>query len=146
MGPPWAKFWFQERSQQGPISFSSLVPLLNRSSQLTIHSLIHTLAGRLEHYGVATRAQAIFDFMMQRTSIKWGKAAKLAAGAAVVFAMREQGRGDRTHYVAVSSSSFPFSVDTIAPPGQFPCCLTHAWFYCHGPAVLQHGFSLGQFP
>jgi len=49
---------------------------------------------------VATRAQAIFDSIMQRTSIKWGKAAKLAAAAAVVFAMREQGRGDRTHYVA----------------------------------------------
>jgi hypothetical protein len=41
---------------------------------------------------------------MQRTSLKWGQAAKLAAGAALVFAMREQGRGDRTHSVAVSHS------------------------------------------
>ncbi|KAH9984727.1 hypothetical protein BJV74DRAFT_952235 [Russula compacta] len=37
---------------------------------------------------------------MQRTSMKWGKAAKLAAGAAVVFAMREQGQGDHTHHLA----------------------------------------------
>ena len=74
---------------------------------------------------MANRAQAIFDSAMQRTSMKWGKAAKLAAGAAIVFAMREQERGDRTHYVAVSSSSFPLfiSVDTIGLPGQFPCCL-----------------------
>ena len=93
---------------------------------------------------MANRAQAIFDSAMQRTSMKWGKAAKLAAGAAIVFAMREQERGDRTHYVAVSSSSFPLfiSVDTIGLPGQFPCCL----LYGHGPALLQHGLFLAQFP
>lgn len=70
-------------------------------NKLTIHTLICTLSDRLGYHGVATRAQAIFDSIMQRTSRKWGKAAKLAAAAAVVFAMREQGRGDRTHHVAV---------------------------------------------
>jgi hypothetical protein len=45
---------------------------------------------------------------MQRTSFKWGQAAKLAAGAALVFAVRELGRGDRSHYVAVSPSFFCF--------------------------------------
>ncbi len=82
-------------------------PPQTRCPQLTIHNLICTLSDRLGYHGAATRARAIFDSTMQRTSIKWGKAAKLAAGAAVVFAMREQGRGDRTHYVAVSSTSFP---------------------------------------
>lgn len=77
---------------------------------------------------MAIRAQAIFDSIMQRTSIKWGKAAKLAAAAAVVFAMREQGRGDRTHYVAVSTSLliFFFTFDRISLPGQASCCLTQA--------------------
>jgi hypothetical protein len=61
---------------------------------------------------------------MQRTSIRWGKAAKLAAAAAVVFAMREQGRGDRTHYVAVSTSSpLFFNFDRIGLPGQVLCRL-----------------------
>jgi hypothetical protein len=74
---------------------------------------------------VAIRAQAIFDTIMQRTSMKWGKAAKLAAAAAVVFAMREQGRGDRTHYVAVSTSlPLFFTFDRIGLVGQVPCCLT----------------------
>jgi hypothetical protein len=74
---------------------------------------------------VATRAQAIFDSIIQRTSIKWGKAAKRAAAAAVVFAMREQGRGDRTHYVAVSTSlPLFFTFDRIGLPGQVPCCHT----------------------
>jgi hypothetical protein len=46
---------------------------------------------------------------MQRTAMKWGKATKLAAAAALVFAMREQGRGDRTHHVAVSPYSLSLS-------------------------------------
>jgi len=103
-------------------------PFSNHRSQLTIHNLICTLSDRLGYHGVTIRAQAIFDTIMQRTSIKWGKAAKLAAAAAVVFAMREQGRGDRTHYVAVSAS-FPlfFTFDRIGLLGQVPCCLTQVW-------------------
>jgi hypothetical protein len=100
-------------------------PFSNHLSQLTIHNLICTLSDRLGYHGVATRAQAIFDSIMRRTSIKWGKAAKRAAAAAVVFAMREQGRGDRTHYVAVSTSFLSFfHFRSNWPPGQVPCCLT----------------------
>jgi transcription factor IIIB subunit 2 len=88
----------------------SFSPFINHPSQLTINNLICTLSDRLGYHGVATRAQAIFASIMQRTSIKWGKAAKLAAAAAVVFAMREQGRGDRTHYVAVSTTLLSFSL------------------------------------
>ena len=113
-------------------------PFLHPAPQLTTHDFIHKLADRLGHHGVATRAHAIFDSAMQRTSMKWGKAAKLAAGAAVVFAMREQGRGDRTHHLAVSllfflspffffqyswppwplSGSFVLSRPCIAPYGR----------------------------
>jgi len=91
-------------------------PFSHHPSQLTIHNLICTLSDRLGYHGVATRAQAIFDSIMHRSSIKWGKAAKLAAAAAVVFAMREQGRGDRTHYVAVSASLPLFHFRSNWPP------------------------------
>jgi len=89
----------------------SLSPFLtlHRVLQYNTHELIRTLADRLGHHGVSIRAQGIFDSAMQRTSMKWGKATKLAAGAALVFAMREQGRGDRTHHVAVS----PFSLTSV---------------------------------
>ncbi|KAI0247065.1 hypothetical protein BJV78DRAFT_77737 [Lactifluus subvellereus] len=79
----------------------------NERNKFAIHEFIRTLADRLGQHGAATRAQAIFDSAMQRTSLRWGRAAKLAAGAALVFAMREQGRGDRTHHVAVSLIFFP---------------------------------------
>lgn len=93
--------------------------------QSSTHELIRTLADRLGHHGVAIRAQGIFDSAMQRTSMKWGKATKLAAAAALVFAMREQGQGDRTHHVAVSPYSLPLPFccfdTTCSTPFVFPC-------------------------
>jgi len=89
------------------------LPRSYRPPQLSTHGLIRTLSDRLGHHGAAIRAQAIFDSVMQRTSTRWGKGAKRAAGAAVVFAMREQGRGDRTHHVAVSPSSL--SLSSVSP-------------------------------
>lgn len=110
-------------------------PFSNYCSQLTIHNLICTLSDRLGYHGVATRAQAIFDSIMQRTSIKWGKAAKLAAAAAVVFAMREQGRGDRTHYVAVSPS-FPLFLPSIESASL-------ARFRVVSPRLMLYGYGCG---
>lgn len=73
---------------------------------------------------------------MQRTSIKWGKAAKLAAAAAVVFAMREQGRGDRTHYAAVSTSPpifLHFRSNWLPWPG----------FVLSHPGLMLYGYRCG---
>ena len=51
---------------------------------------------------------------MQRSSLRWGRAAKLAAGTALVFAIREQDRGDYTHHIAVS---FSFSLRLSSSDG-----------------------------
>lgn len=100
-------------ARRSHVSFllTSLSPFLTLYCvlQSNTHELIRTLADRLGHHGVAIRAQGIFDSAMQRTAMKWGKATKLAAAAALVFAMREQGRGDRTHHVAVSPYSLSLS-------------------------------------
>lgn len=104
-------------------------PFSFHRSQLTIHNLICTLSDRLGYHGVANRSQAIFDSIMQRTSMKWGKAARLAAAASVVFAMREQGRGDRTHYVAVSVSFALFSLSIELPvPALWLWLQPPVWF------------------
>lgn len=104
-------------------------------SQLTIHNFICTLSDRLGYHGVANRAQAIFDSIMQRTSMKWGKAARLAAAASVVFAMREQGRGDRTHYVAVSTSfALFFTFNRISRP----CSMAMVAATCLGSSARIH--------
>ncbi|KAI9446726.1 hypothetical protein H4582DRAFT_1907892 [Lactarius indigo] len=72
----------------------------NERNKFIIYESIQALADRLGHRGAAVRAKAIFDTVMQRPSVKWGRAAKLAAGAALVFAIREQDRGDHTHHIA----------------------------------------------
>ncbi len=87
-----------------PFLFSHSPLTSCRSSQFILYESIRALADRLGHRGAAIRAKAIFDSVMQRPSVKWGRAAKLAAGAALVFAIREQDRGDHTHHVAVSFS------------------------------------------
>jgi hypothetical protein len=115
--------------------------------QFAIHEFIRTLADRLGQHGAATRAQAIFDSAMQRTSLRWGQAAKLAAGAALVFATREQGRGDRTHYVAVSPSfSSPPSFDITGLAGlHIPSYLARVsmLYHCSGaPHFLGGGCPL----
>ena len=117
-------------ARRSRVSFllTSLSPILtlHRVLQFNTHELIRILADRLGHHGVAIRAQAIFDSAMQRTSMKWGKATKLAAGAALVFAMREQGRGDRTHHVAVSPSSLsPSSIISIQTTRPTPFVLPY---------------------
>ncbi|KAH9955599.1 hypothetical protein BC827DRAFT_865397 [Russula dissimulans] len=97
----------------------------NERNKSSTHALIRTLSDRLGHRGAAIRAQAIFDSTMQRTSTRWGKAAKLAAGAAVVFAMREQGRGDRTHHVALPGQVFHLLGMVFLWPSLSISC------YCH---------------
>ncbi|KAF8260431.1 hypothetical protein EI94DRAFT_1833868 [Lactarius quietus] len=72
----------------------------NERNKFVLYESIQTLADRLGHRGTAIRAKAIFDSVMQRPTVKWGRAAKLAAGAALVFAIREQDKGDHTHHIA----------------------------------------------
>ncbi|THH06403.1 hypothetical protein EW146_g9623, partial [Bondarzewia mesenterica] len=69
-------------------------------NKLALHESIRVLATRLGHPGIARRAQALFDLIMLRGALRWGRAAKLAAAAASLFALREAGRGDLTPDIA----------------------------------------------
>ncbi|KAA1471296.1 hypothetical protein DENSPDRAFT_837257 [Dentipellis sp. KUC8613] len=74
-------------------------------NKLTMHESIRSLAARLAHPGLAPRAQALFDLTMLRASLRWGRAAKLAAGASLAYALREAGKGDLIHDIAFPLSS-----------------------------------------
>ncbi|KAF8258839.1 hypothetical protein EI94DRAFT_1834753 [Lactarius quietus] len=71
-------------------------------NKFVLHESIQILSDRLGHRGVAgtVRAIYIFDTAMQCPTVRWGRAAKLAAGAALVFAIREHDKGDHTHCIA----------------------------------------------
>ena len=86
---------------------------------------------------------------MERPSVKWGRAAKLAAGAALVFAIREQDRGDHTHHVAVSLSfSRRLFSSVTGLPGRFIhaflLSLTNDALLRTPPMLSSHGVSHAQ--
>ena len=70
--------------------------------QISMHEFIRGIAGRLANPGVTVRAQAIFDQAMARGHYRWGRRAKLTAGAALAIALRESHKSDSIRDLAVS--------------------------------------------
>ncbi|KAF8265104.1 hypothetical protein EI94DRAFT_1831390 [Lactarius quietus] len=102
-------------------------------NKFVLHESIQTLADRLGHRGAAVRAISIFDTAMQCPTVRWGRAAKLAAGAALVFAIREHDKGDHTHRIAVS---FSLSLRLCASDYKdTPPSLFGTWSFCLCRAV-----------
>ncbi len=67
-----------------------------------MHQFIQTLAMRLSNPGITQRAQGIFDQAMRVGQYRWGRRAKLTAGAALAIALRESRKSDSIHDIAVS--------------------------------------------
>ncbi|KAI0060789.1 hypothetical protein BV25DRAFT_1992596 [Artomyces pyxidatus] len=112
----------------------------NERNKFTMHESIRTLATRLAYPGVAQRAQALFDMAMTRASLKWGRPAKLAAGATLAFALRESGRGDSTHDIAYLLSETPAALSraqTRLLP-QLGLSLPRALPTTHLPSLAAH--------
>lgn len=67
-----------------------------------MHTFIKTLSTRLSNPGVAHRSQMVFDQAMARGKYRWGRKAKLTAGAAVAVALRESHKSDSLRDISVS--------------------------------------------
>ena len=89
-----------------------------------MNKFIQNLANILGHPGVAPRAQYLFARAREHpdTSIRWGKAAEVCAGAALFVALRAEGYSDRTDEIAVSILSLLAYVRSLqlAVPAQNP--------------------------
>ncbi|KAI0328122.1 hypothetical protein GY45DRAFT_1362902 [Cubamyces sp. BRFM 1775] len=72
----------------------------DRRNTISMHEFIRGLAGRLSNPGVTVRAQAIFDQAMTRGHYRWGRRAKLTAGAALAIALRESHKSDSIRDIA----------------------------------------------
>ena len=70
-----------------------------------MHEFIRTLAGRLSGESSTPRAQAIFDQVMSKAQFRWGRRAKLFAGASLAIAFREANKSDALRDIAVSLTS-----------------------------------------
>ena len=80
-----------------------------------MNKFIQNLANILGHPGVAPRAQYLFARAREHpdTSIRWGKAAEVCAGASLFVALRAEGYSDRTDEIAVS---IIFLLDCVRSP------------------------------
>ncbi|KZV71771.1 hypothetical protein PENSPDRAFT_751449 [Peniophora sp. CONT] len=74
----------------------------NERNLISMNKFIQSLANILGHPGVAARAQYLFARAREHpdTSIRWGKAAEVCAGAALFVALRAEGYSDRTDEIA----------------------------------------------
>lgn len=81
-----------------------------------MHTFIKTLCMRLSNPGAAHRSQMIFDQAMARGEYRWGRKAKLTAGASVAVALRESHKSDSLRDIAVS---ILFSSSAVRPTHSF---------------------------
>ena len=83
-----------------------------------MYEFIRTLAGRLSCQSSVSRSQAVFDQAMAKGNFRWGRKAKLLAGASLAIALREANKSDSLRDIAVSS---PKSLSRNPPrPLPFP--------------------------
>lgn len=61
-----------------------------------------TLATRLGHPALATRTLFLFENAMRKGKFRYGKKARLVAGAALAIALRESRKGETMKDIAVS--------------------------------------------
>ncbi|KAI0350082.1 hypothetical protein OH77DRAFT_1593777 [Trametes cingulata] len=82
----------------------------DRRNTISMHEFIRTLSTRLSNPGITSRAQGIFDQAMTRGHYRWGRRAKLTAGAALAIALRESHKSDSIRDIAYLLDEPPVAV------------------------------------
>ncbi|GJE98119.1 hypothetical protein PsYK624_143410 [Phanerochaete sordida] len=71
-----------------------------RRNAVAMHEFIRSMASSLSNSSSTARAQAIFDQAMRQGRYRWGRKAKLLAGAALAIALRESNKSDSLRDIA----------------------------------------------
>ncbi|EIW60749.1 uncharacterized protein TRAVEDRAFT_57891 [Trametes versicolor FP-101664 SS1] len=82
----------------------------DRKNTISMHEFIRTIATRQSNPGITSRAQGIFDQAMRRGHYRWGRRAKLTAGAALAIALREAHKSDSIRDIAYLLDESPNAV------------------------------------
>lgn len=72
-----------------------------------MHEFIRSVTVRLGHPGMATRSIGIFDLVMKKGQYRWGRRARLTAGAAIAIALRESHKADSLRDIGVRPPPMP---------------------------------------
>ncbi|KAI0806974.1 hypothetical protein C8Q74DRAFT_1188006 [Fomes fomentarius] len=116
----------------------------DRQNTVAMHQFIQTLAMRLSSPGITQRAQGIFDQAMRVGQYRWGRRAKLTAGAALAIALRESRKSDSIHDIAylldVTSAAVSRAFSKVAGLLQVNMSLTDP--AVHLPVLQAHLVSI----
>ena len=66
-----------------------------------MHQFTVALASRIGHHALATRAVYLFDQAVQKGGFRFGRKARLVAGASLIIALRENKKGETVRDIAV---------------------------------------------
>ena len=69
-----------------------------------MHQYIVSLSTRVGHLGLAPRVQFLFDQAMAKGNYRFGRKARLVAGASLAIALREAQKGETIRDIAVSDA------------------------------------------
>ncbi|CCM03689.1 uncharacterized protein FIBRA_05833 [Fibroporia radiculosa] len=118
----------------------------DRANTIVMHEFIRSLAARLCSPGTAVRAQGLFDQAMRRGQFRWGRKAKLVAGAAISIAFRESRKSDSISDIAyvLDEPSVAVSRTLTSIVALLQLRLISADPSVHLPTLRAHLLSLAQ--
>ncbi|KAF9466355.1 hypothetical protein BDZ94DRAFT_1306347 [Collybia nuda] len=112
----------------------------DRKNSFAIAGFINSLAHSLNAFGLSPRATNIHAQAMEAGRFRWGRKAKLVAGACLAIALREYKRPDSLHDIAfLLDEPFPALVRTLTAVTstlKLPCTVSDA--SVHIPSLQAH--------
>ncbi|KAH0827007.1 hypothetical protein J3R83DRAFT_4674 [Lanmaoa asiatica] len=72
----------------------------DRKNMIAMRTFINSILSRLNNPGLSPRAEAIFTQAMVKGNYRWGRKAKLTAGASIAIALREARKSDSLRDIA----------------------------------------------
>ncbi|KAG1782773.1 hypothetical protein EV702DRAFT_960825 [Suillus placidus] len=140
--------------------FSSAAPLKNihkgwnlagqhkeardRGNAIAMSIFITSVLTKLKNPGLSPRAEAIFTQAMTKGKYRWGRKAKLAAGASMAIALREAHKSDSLRDIAFFLDDSPLSLSRafVAVVSLLDFDLSSSDPVVHIPILLSHLQSL----
>ncbi|KAG8217902.1 hypothetical protein J3R82DRAFT_6068 [Butyriboletus roseoflavus] len=82
----------------------------DRKNTIAMRTFINSVLSRLNNPGLSPRAEAIFSQAMAKGHYRWGRKAKLTAGASIAIALREAHKSDSLRHIAFLLDDSPVSL------------------------------------
>ncbi|KAG1877817.1 hypothetical protein DFJ58DRAFT_712496 [Suillus subalutaceus] len=116
----------------------------DRGNAIAMSIFITSVLTKLKNPGLSPRAEAIFTQAMAKGKYRWGRKAKLAAGASMAIALREAHKSDSLRDIAFFLDDSPLSLSRafVAVVSLLDFDLSSSDPVVHLPILLSHLQSL----